>query len=101
MEPKQQLNGPFPKHLTNTKQSNAKPQYVIVWLEPYAILKHVVKHVVPTSKLVCIWKPIVLWKPSIRNGGRPVALSSSDVPNAANSNAVNDATTKLDAELGL
>ena len=43
----------------------------------------------------------VLWKPSIRNGVRPVALSSADVPNAANSDAVNDATTKLDAELGL
>ena len=97
MEPKQLLNGPFPKQLTNTKQSNAKPQYAIVWLEPYAILKHVV----PASKLVCIWKPIVLWKPNVRNGGRPVALSSNDVPNAANSDAVNDATTKLDAELGL
>ena len=97
MEPKQQLNGSIPKQFTNTKQSNAKPQYVIVWSEPYAVLKHAI----PASKLVCIWKPIVLWKPSVRNGGRPVALSSGDVPNAAHSDAVNDATTKHDAELGL
>ena len=96
---KQQLRILKSKLQPNTKQSISKPQYDAIRPEPTIISKHVI----PATKLICIWKPIMLWQPSNRNGingvSRPVNTSSNYTVNAIDVNVINDAT-KLYAKLG-